>query len=71
MVRIEKDKFVIEVESALPAEGWLDAMRDLISLVQVADKERVDNRSDCIFGACELLEAMLPSEEQARKLIEG
>lgn len=71
MVRIEKDKFVIEMESRFPADRWVEVMRDLIRLVSIADKERVDNNLDCIYGVCDLLEAMLPDEEDARKMIRG
>ncbi len=71
MVRIEKDKFVIEMDSCFPADRWVELMRDLIRLVSIADKERVDNNLDCIYGVCDLLEAMLPDEEDARKMIRG
>ena len=71
MVRIEKDKFVIEMESRFPADRWVDVMRDLIRLVSIADKERVDNNLDCIYGVCDLLEAMLPDEMDARKMIKS
>ena len=71
MVRIEKDKFVIEMESSWPADRWVDVMRDLIRIVSIADKELVDNNLDCIYGVCDLLEAMLPDEKDARKMIKG
>lgn len=71
MVRIEKDKFVIEMKGTWPADRWVDVMRDLIRLVSIADKERVDNNLDSIYGVCDLLEAMLPDEEDARKMIKS
>lgn len=72
MVRIEKDKLVVEIGTgAFPASRWLDVMRDLIRCISIADKDRVDNNTDCIYGVCDLLEAMLPDEEDARKMIRG
>lgn len=71
MVRIEKNKLVIEMEGTFPADRWVDVMRDLIRCISITDKERVDNNLDCIYGVCDLLEAMLPAEEDARKLIKG
>lgn len=71
MVRIEKDKLVIEMEGTFPADRWVDVMRDLIRLVSIADKDLVGSGTDCIFGVCDLLEAMLPDERDARKMIRG
>lgn len=71
MVRIEKDKLVIEMEGTFPADRRVDVMRDLIRCISIADKERVNNNLDCIYGVCDLLEAMLPTEEDARKMIRG
>lgn len=69
MVRIEKDKVVIELESRIPAESWVSVMRDIIRCIAITDKEIVGNGTDCIYGLCDLLEAMLPDETDARKLI--
>lgn len=71
MVRIEKDKLVVEIEYPRPSDCWLDIMRDLICIIQATDKEKVDNYNDCIYGVCDLLEALLPDENTARKMIEG
>lgn len=71
MVRIEKDKVVIELESRFPAESWVECMRDIVRCIAIADKERLDNDTDCIYGLCDLLEAMLPDETEARKLVKG
>ncbi len=71
MVHFEKDKFVIEMKSEWPADSWVDVMRDLIRCVSVTDKERLDNNLDCVYGVCDLLEAMLPDEKDARKMING
>lgn len=71
MVRFEKDKLVIEMEGTWPADRWVDVMRDLIRCISITDKERVDNNLDCIYGVCDLLEAMLPDEQDARKMIKG
>lgn len=70
MIHIEKDRLIIEIKSAFPADCWVDVMRDLIRCISIADKERLDNNTDCICGICELLEAMLPDENDARKMIE-
>lgn len=39
MVRMEKDTFVIELESTCPADRWVDVMRDLIRCVSVTDEQ--------------------------------
>lgn len=71
MVRIEKDKVVIEMASHFPAESWVDTMRDLIRCIAVANKELVGENNDCLYGVCDLLEAMLPDAREAGKLIKG
>lgn len=71
MVRLMDKKIVMEIDDPFPAAKWADMMRDLLHCIAIADKERVDNCSDCIYGVCELLEAMLPNEEDLRKLLPG
>ena len=72
MVRIEKDKLVVEIGTgSFPADRWVEVMRDLIRCISIVDKDRVDINTDCIYGVCDLLEAMLPDEQDARKLIKG
>lgn len=69
MVRFEKDKLVIEMETYYPTDSWVQAMHDLIRCVSIADKERMDNNTDCLYGVCELLEALLPDEKTARRMM--
>lgn len=69
MVRFEKDKMIIEMESHFPTESWVDTMRDLIHCIAIANKELVGENCDCLYGVCELMEAMLPDERVMRKLV--
>ncbi len=69
MVRLEKDKIVIEIESALPADDWCMFVRDIISAVGAIDKDIVDNNNDCIYGLSKLLLEMMPDEMVLRKMI--
>lgn len=71
MVRFEKDKLVIEMETYYPTDSWVQTMRDLIRCMGAADKELLDNDPDFVYGVCTLLEAMLPDEADARKLLKG
>ena len=47
MVRFEKDKLVIEMETYYPADSWVQAMHDLIRCISIADKERMDIIDRC------------------------
>ncbi len=69
MVRFEKDKIVIEIESVLPADDWCMFVRDIISAVGAIDKDLVDNNNDCIYGLSKLLLEMMPEEIVLRKMI--
>ena len=69
MVRIEKDKFVIEVPSSFPADDYTETMRELFRLISVADKDRLDNGENSLGFVCALLENMLPDERDVRRMI--
>ena len=59
MVRFEKDKLVIEIETKFPEDDLRELQRDLLRLICAADKDRIDNDNDCICGVCGFLEELL------------
>lgn len=69
MVRFEKDKLIIEMQTKWPADKWKDIVRDLVYAIGALDKERVDNDNDCTYGMCDLLVEMLPDEFDLRKML--
>lgn len=69
MVRFEKDKLIIEIQTRWPADKWKDIVRDLVYAIGALDKERVDNDNDCTYGMCDLLVEMLPDEFDLRKML--
>lgn len=69
MVKFENGKYTVEVADPYPASAWLDTMTDLIRAIGAANKEYTTGERDFIYGLCALLEDMLPSEEQARRML--
>lgn len=69
MVRFEKDKVIIEIQTKWPTDKWKDIVRDLVYAIGALDKERVDNDNDCTYGMCDLLVEMLPDEFDLRKML--
>lgn len=69
MVRFEKNKIVVEIESITPADDWCMFVRDLISAVGAIDKDLLDNNNDCIYGISKLLFEMIPDELIIREMI--
>lgn len=59
MVRFEKDKLVIEIETKYPEDDLRELQRDLLRLMRAADKDMIDNDNDSVAGVCSLLEEML------------
>ena len=59
MVRFEKDKLVIEIETAFPEEYVVELQRDLLRLMCAADKDMIDNDNDSVAGVCSFLEDLL------------
>lgn len=69
MVRFEKDKIVIEIESSFPTYDWQERVRDFVYAIGAIDKDRVDNDHDCIYGLCSLLMEMQPEENDVREML--
>ena len=69
MVRFEKDKLVIEIVTAFPAEDWLERVRDLVWAIGAIDGELADQER--IYGLCQLVLEMLPDEKDAREMIKA
>ena len=61
MVRFEKDKLVIEIETKFPEDDLRELQRDLLRLMSAADKDMIDNDNDCVAGVCSFLEELLPA----------
>ena len=61
----------MEVTDLYPASAWLDTVTDVIRAIGAANKEYVSGDRDFIYGLCVLLENMLPSEEQAMRMMPG
>lgn len=71
MVRFENGKYTVEVTDPFPASAWLDTVTDVIRAIGAANKEYATGDRDFIYGLCVLLEDMLPSEEQAKRMLSG
>lgn len=59
MVRFEKDKLVIEIETKFPEDDLRELQRDLLRLMRAADKDMIDNDNDSVAGVCGFLEELL------------
>ena len=59
MVRFEKDKLVIEIETKFPEDDLRELQRDLLRLMSAADKDMIDNDNDSVAGVCSFLEELL------------
>lgn len=59
MVRFEKDKIVVEIESQFPEDDLRELQRDLLRLMCAADKDMIDNDNDSVAGVCGFLEELL------------
>lgn len=71
MLRRENGKLVIEMETGDAAFETYTLMHDIVYAVGAIDKELVSNGTDCISSLCQLLAAMLPSEEDMRTIFEA
>lgn len=69
MVRFEKDKLVIEIETAFPEEYVVKHVRDLVWAIGAIDGELADQER--IYGLCQLVLDMLPNEAEAREMIKA
>lgn len=69
MVRFEKDKLVIEIETHYPASHWLDLTRDLVRAIGAIDKDLVGSANDYIYSLCDFLEDLMPEESDLRELM--
>ena len=69
MVRIEKNKLIIEMETSAPEEIYADLLKDVIKCIQAAGRDKDnDEIHDSLHFLLELYKAMLPSEEQVSKM---
>ena len=71
MVRFEKDKIVVEIESQFPTDEWIEHVRDLVWAIGAIDKDMVDSKNDGIYGLCQLVLELLPDEAAAREMIKA
>lgn len=69
MVRFEKDRYIIEVYTGgLPVEDYLDLQNEIIYMFSIINQENI--RSDGFLQLANLLSAMLPDFEMAKKMAE-
>lgn len=69
MVRFEKDKLVIEIETKFPENDLREHVRDLVWAIGAIDGELADQER--IYGLCQLVLDMLPNEAEAREMIKA
>ena len=69
MVRFEKDRYIIEVYTGgIPVEDYLDLQNEIIYMFSIINQENI--RSDGFLQLANLLSAMLPDFETAKKMTE-
>lgn len=64
MVRFEKDKIIIEIETNSPVESWKDTVHGLVDLLQY---QRTDVDLEP-FNVYTLIKEMLPDDEYCRRI---
>ena len=69
MVRCEKDKIVVEIESQFPADEWIEHVRDLVWAIGAINGELAEQER--IYGLCQLVLELLPDEAAAREMIKA
>ena len=69
MVRFEKDKIVVEIESQFPADEWIEHVRDLVWAIGAINGELADQER--IYGLGQLVLELLPDEAAAREMIKA
>lgn len=68
MVRFEKNKIVIEIESKFPEYEWEDMVKSLVRCIGAMDPEL--NNGDILGGVCSLIENMIPDEQWLKKKLD-
>ncbi len=68
MVRFEEDRYIIEVYTGgIPVEDYLDLQNEIIYMFGIINQENI--RSDGFLQLANLLSAMLPDFETAKKMV--
>ena len=68
MVRFEEDRYIIEVYTGgFPVEDYLDLQKEIIYMFGIINQENI--RSDGFLQLANLLSAMLPDFETAKKMV--
>ena len=68
MVRFEEDRYIIEVYTGgFPVEDYLDLQNEIIYVFGIINQENI--RSDGFLQLANLLSAMLPDFETAKKMV--
>lgn len=68
MVRFEEDRYIIEVYTGgIPMEDYLDLQNEIIYMFGIINQENI--RSDGFLQLANLLSAMLPDFETAKKMV--
>jgi hypothetical protein len=66
MVRFEENKLVIEVETSMPHETWLEMHASLCDIIRYVRQDTMVDKT--FYAAIDLLHEMLPDWEIAKKM---
>lgn len=70
MVKIEKNKLVIEIETAFPCGDLVDLQKEIINVIRQYDYKEYGNNDECSFCVLlDLLETTLPDEDYYKGLL--
>lgn len=71
MVRFEKDRLVVEIETNYPDNMWCETIRSLLYMIGAADKECLNDDRNSLYWMSNLIMEMLPSEEDMMELMKA
>ncbi len=72
MVRLEKDRIVIEIETGCPADDLQELQRDIIRMIRYYDYRDYGENDGCPFiRVLDLLESTLPEFDFYKNLLKS
>lgn len=71
MVRLEKNKIIVEIDTPQPADTYVDIKKSLNEIVFRASESELDNLGNYLVDVNMLMQELELKPEQAIKLIEG
>lgn len=70
MVKLEKNKIIIEIETGCPADDFQELQREIIKVIQLYNYADYGNNNGCpFFRILSLLEETLPNDEFYNNLL--